>query len=268
MVEKQSLNLLNKLFLGMYDQSVVKGTYTTPYFSPDGIFRLLFIARPLAGKGTQSRLLMQRYGFQYVSTGDWVRYHIKGETKLGQEVMRYNDAGLLVPDDVIIKLFNWGMEEYNLQGKSVIFDGFPRTIPQMNEIEKHYSINLAIELDVGEQVIRDQRIGRLTCPKCQAIYHPITARPKISGVCDADGKILEIRKDDQPETVERRLGEFNRALPVAGAYEWMGRKLTLDGERKVDEISGVLKYHVGYLLVVNALLRGEDPKPILEQIYR
>ncbi len=253
----------------MYNTNLVKTMYTRPVFPASGEPYFLPIGRPLSGKGTQSEILTEIFGFRHVSTGDWVRAEIKNGTPLGKQVADYNNRGELVPDEIIIDIFELGMNQYGLWGYKLLLDGFPRTLPQLEYIETRHPITLAMELDVSEKTIREKRMGRLTCSTDGShIYHQINRPPKENGKCDIDGAALYVRKDDDPTTVERRLQEFNKALPVVDEYIKRGRLLKVDGEAAIKDISDVLTLHVGLLMAMNEARKGRSPKTVLEKILQ
>src|SRR5690606_20848540 len=170
---------------------------------------LILFGPPGAGKGTQGALLAERLGLLRLSTGDVLRDAVRRGTPLGAEARRYMDAGELVPDDVIV-----GIVRDCLAGDAadtgVIFDGFPRTLPQAERLDRLLaslgrSLEAVIVLEVPDETLVKRLGGRRSCPSCGALYNVYFDPPGEDGRCDACGGTLTQRPDDDPATVRRRL---------------------------------------------------------------
>lgn len=191
---------------------------------------LILLGAPGAGKGTQVDFLIKEHGIPAISTGNILRAAIKDGTPIGLEAQKYISAGKLVPDDVIIGIVKERLSQKDCE-KGFILDGMPRTIPQAEALEKAgIVIDAAVLLEIADALIEDRMVGRRTCLKCGATYH-VTNRPsKVTGVCDACGAELTIRKDDEPETVKARLKVYHEETePLIGFYKLRGKLYSVDG---------------------------------------
>ena len=203
--------------------------------------RLILLGPPGVGKGTQAQFLMDRLNAVQVSTGDLLRAAVREGTDLGKDAKRYMDAGNLVPDDVILGLIGERMTE--LKDRSVIFDGFPRTVAQAEGLDKlmdelGQKIDSVLELVVDDQVVIDRLSSRRSCPKCGAVFNLISAPPKVENVCDTCGHVgLIQRDDDKPDVIANRLRVYHeQTAPVAGYYKNHGNLVTVDGLGTVDNV--------------------------------
>ena len=180
-----------------------------------------------AGKGTMSDLIIKEYDIPHISTGDMLRENVRNGTELGKEAKSYMDAGKLVPDDVINAMVEQRLLEPDCQ-KGYLLDGFPRTLVQAeafgeiaNKIGK--PVEVVVALEVGFDVLADRITGRRICPKCGAIFHMTTHRPKVEGICDECGGELQQRKDDTVEKLRQRMDEYeNSTKPVIDYFDKLG----------------------------------------------
>lgn len=206
---------------------------------------ILFIGAPGSGKGTQSRELMSEYGFLQLSTGDLLRNAIKAKSDLGVKAQGFMDAGKLVPDDLIIDLVD-GYLSTN-KGKSVILDGFPRTVAQAKSLEQMLAKN-GSKLDkvfyfkINPLILIDRLTGRRTCANCGEIYH-IRTKPSSKGdKCEKCGGDLVHRKDDHEEVISKRLKEFeDNTGPTIEYYSKTGTMLTVDGDQPPENVFKEIK---------------------------
>jgi adenylate kinase len=182
---------------------------------------LIFLGPPGAGKGTQAKMLEERFGYRQFSTGDVLRRHRAEGTALGREAQGYMDRGELVPDDLIIR-----MVENELAGSTadVIFDGFPRTTAQAQALDALLARSgrtaLAIAFDVDDDVLAERLTGRWTHEPSGRTYHVKHNPPQKAGIDDVTGEPLIQRPDDTEETIRTRLAQYHaKTAPLVGYYE-------------------------------------------------
>ncbi len=203
--------------------------------------RLIMLGAPGAGKGTQAKKLASKYDIPHISTGDIFRANIKNETELGHKAKEYMDQGLLVPDSLTLELVADRLSQPDAQNGFVL-DGFPRTIPQATNLDETLTamgspIDVALNIHVEDDVIIKRMSGRRACEKCGATYHIINNPPKAEGVCDLCGGKLVLRKDDEPETVQKRLQVYHdQTQPLINFYKTKGLLKTVDGTMPIDVI--------------------------------
>lgn len=196
--------------------------------------RLVFLGAPGVGKGTQADRVTAQFGWPKISTGDLLREAVRNQTPLGLEAKKSMDAGKLVPDSVVIGMVRAKLAEPLCQNGFVL-DGFPRTVPQAEELngiltEKGLSLDRVINFRVSRQDIVKRLSGRRSCPKCQSVFHVDFAPPKISGQCDRCGAALVQRSDDKPETIEARLKVYDeQTAPLIAYYQKKQTLSDLDG---------------------------------------
>jgi len=182
---------------------------------------VIFLGPPGAGKGTQSQLLKERNGFIQISTGDLLREAVKNQTELGKLAKQYMDEGKLVPDDLIISLIKEKLQEY--ADKNIIFDGFPRTIPQAESLDNLLSrlnknVDAVILFKIEDEEIVKRLTGRRVCPSCGAVYHMVYNPPKIDEICDKCGAGLIQRDDDKEEVIRKRLEVYHQQTKPLTEY--------------------------------------------------
>lgn len=204
---------------------------------------IIFLGPPGAGKGTQSQLLKERDGFIQISTGDILREAVKNQTPLGIEAQKYMNEGKLVPDELIINLIAEKLEE--LKEKNIIFDGFPRTIPQAEALKellnkKGRKIDAVILFKIDDEEVIKRLSGRRVCPNCGAVYHVIYNPPKNDNLCDKCGTQLIQRDDDKEEVIKNRLQVYNQqTAPLIEYYKNM--ILTIDATANPEDIYNNIK---------------------------
>ncbi|HCM92258.1 MAG TPA: adenylate kinase, partial [Lachnospiraceae bacterium] len=194
-----------------------------------------------AGKGTQAKMIAEKYSIPHVSTGDIFRANIKEQTELGMEAKKYMDQGLLVPDELTVKILLDRVAKDDCRNGYVL-DGFPRTIPQAEVLDKAVSelnekIDYAINVDVKDENIIRRMSGRRACLKCGATYHIEHIPPKKEGICDKCGSELVLRDDDKPETVEKRLKVYHeQTQPLIDYYNKKGILKEVDGSQDMKDV--------------------------------
>ena len=203
---------------------------------------LVFLGPPGAGKGTQAKKLSEDRGFVHISTGDILRRAVSEGTPLGKKAKEYIDRGELVPDELMIAL----IEEVLPEKGGVIFDGFPRTIPQAEALDellerKGMEIKRAILFELEDDEIVERLTGRRSCPSCGAVYHLTFNPPARDELCDNCGTPLVQRGDDTEEVVRNRLEVYRRqTAPLIDYYSEGNKLIRLDAGRPIEEIYGEL----------------------------
>jgi adenylate kinase len=208
---------------------------------------LILLGPPGAGKGTQSKLLETRYGVAQISTGDMLRAEVKAGTPLGLEAKGVMAAGGLVADDLIIRMLADRIAKPDCT-QGFILDGFPRTVPQAEALDKllhetKVDLDAVIELKVDEPVLVERISGRFTCAKCGTGYHDKFKLPHVANTCDKCGSHeFSRRPDDKAETVHARLEAYRAdTLPIIPYYEAKGRLFTVDGMADMDEVESQIE---------------------------
>ena len=203
--------------------------------------KIIMLGAPGAGKGTQAKMIAEKYSIPHISTGDIFRANIKNGTQLGMEAKKYMDQGLLVPDELTVKILLDRVAKEDCAGGYVL-DGFPRTIPQAQVLDNALKelddqIDFAINVDVPDENIVRRMGGRRACLSCGATYHIEHIPPKKEGVCDACGKDLVLRDDDKPETVKNLLDFYHQQTqPLIDFYEKKGILRTVDGTVDMKDV--------------------------------
>jgi adenylate kinase len=207
---------------------------------------VIMVGAPGAGKGTQARLLCEALGIPQVSSGDIFRENLKNGTPLGVLARQYMDKGTLVPDDVTIGMVMDRLSQPDC-ANGAILDGFPRTLPQADALDKSLAgtglqVSLVPLLEVSDEAVIDRLAGRRICRECQAMYHVEFNPPKVEGVCDKCGGQLYRRTDDEPETVRGRLFVYyKQTAPLVGYYYAHHVLVTLDGDRPMEQVQADLQ---------------------------
>lgn len=202
---------------------------------------ILLIGPPGAGKGTQAEKISSTFGIPHLSTGNLFRAAIKAGSELGRKVEPLLREGKLVPDDVTIPIVDARLSEPDAV-KGVLFDGYPRTIPQADALEKTFErlgrkLNKVILIEVPDSTIVARMSGRRSCPKDGSVYHVVANPPKTPGKCDKCESDLVTRPDDVPETVQGRLNAYAaNTAPLIAYYEPKGLLARIDGKRTPDQV--------------------------------
>ena len=212
--------------------------------------KIIMLGAPGAGKGTQAKMIAEKYSVPHVSTGDIFRANIKNGTELGKEAKKYMDQGLLVPDELTVKILLDRVANEDCKNGYVL-DGFPRTIPQAEVLDEALTklgekIDFAIDVDVPDENIIRRMGGRRACVTCGATYHIEYVPPKQEGICDKCGSELILRDDDKPETVKNRLNVYHeQTQPLIDYYNKKNILKSVNGTKDMmevfDDITAILE---------------------------
>ncbi len=197
---------------------------------------IVLLGPPGVGKGTYAKRLSELLGLPHISTGDMLRDEIKRGTPLGQRVREYVESGKLVPDEIMIEVIKERLSREDCR-KGYILDGFPRTIPQAEALDRISHVDVVFNFVAPKEVIIDRLSGRLICRRCGAIYHKKYHPPKKPGICDICGGPLYQREDDRPEVIERRLEVYHQqTAPLIDYYRRRGLLVEIDASKGIDEV--------------------------------
>lgn len=205
---------------------------------------LIMLGAPGTGKGTVAAKLSEKLNIPQVSTGDIFRKAIAEKTEVGIEAEKYMSKGMLVPDEVTIRIVEERLKDEDVQN-GLILDGFPRTIEQAEALDKmlekvNKSIKLAINLETPEEEIIDRIVSRRVCSnqECKAVYNTKLNPPKVEGICDKCGKELIQRKDDNEETVKNRLvAYYKQSAPIVDYYKNKGVLYSSEVSIKINKMA-------------------------------
>ncbi len=197
--------------------------------------KLILLGAPGAGKGTQAELLIEKLAIPSISTGNMLREAMANGSELGKQVKQYMDAGLLVPDELVLSLVAERVAQPDC-ANGYILDGVPRTLVQAQVLDaKGVEIDHVVSLEIDDNVIAGRMTGRRVCTHCGASYHISANPPKQEGVCDLCGDALIVRKDDTPETVQKRLAVYHASTEVLKDYYAKQGKLRLiEGNQSIE----------------------------------
>lgn len=203
--------------------------------------KIIMLGAPGAGKGTQAKMIADKYSIPHISTGDIFRANIKNGTELGKKAKTYMDQGLLVPDELVVDLVvdRVGQEDCS---NGYVLDGFPRTIPQAESLDAALEklgskVDYAINVEVPDENIVRRMSGRRACVACGATYHIVHIPTKVEGICDRCGSELILRDDDKPETVKKRLVVYHeQTQPLIDYYNDKKVLVEVDGTKDMNDV--------------------------------
>jgi len=213
------------------------------------------LGAPGAGKGTQCKRIVEKYGLLHLSSGDILRQKIAYSVERIADRKELNakryplnadlmDSGELVPDEVIVEMMAGAIKKTPQAG--FVLDGFPRTVNQADRLDKLLACNgkridAVLNLKVNDRIVAERMTGRRSCPQCGAVYHIENLRPKVEGICDNDGATLIQRSDDSLEVVKNRLKTYHRQTePVVDYYRKHNTVYDIDANKDADEVSAQL----------------------------
>lgn len=210
----------------------------TGRLSPKVMSSIVLFGPPGAGKGTQAQRITEETGLPQVSTGDMLRAAVAAKTTTGLAAKSFMDAGQLVPDEIIIALIEQRIKDDDAK-KGVMYDGFPRTIPQAEALAKIDQISHVIAIEVPDERIVERICGRYTCGDCSAVYHDSFNPSSKEGICDScQSTNFKRRADDNADTVLARLSAYHeQTSPLATWYDERGAFFGVDGDRNIPDIT-------------------------------
>lgn len=201
------------------------------------MIRLVIFGRQGAGKGTQSTVLAEHYGAPHISTGDMLREAVAAGTDFGKQAKSYMDAGKLLPDDVMLGVVAERLAEPDVREHGFLLDGFPRTVGQAESLVGITPVDVALNLEVPEDVVLERISSRRVCVDCGRIYS-VSAPPATEATCDSCGGRVVQRDDDKPEAIARRLAAYREM--TAPTIEWFDSKgllVSVDGLGTPEQVS-------------------------------
>lgn len=200
---------------------------------------IVLLGAPGSGKGTQAGIVSQRFGVAHIASGDLFREAVNRGDELGQQAKSYMEKGLLVPDEITIRMILERIAAPDC-AQGFILDGFPRTLGQAQALDRvlgERGIDKVVYIKVSTEELVRRLSGRFICRDCQVPYHEITSPPKVPGRCDRCGGELYQRPDDSPETVRKRLEVyFVETAPLIDYYKEAGKLVEINGERGIEEV--------------------------------
>ena len=212
---------------------------------------LILLGPPGAGKGTQAERLRDAYDIPQLSTGDMLRSEVASGSPLGQKADGIMKAGQLVPDDLIIDLIDGRIDRDDCRG-GFILDGFPRTVPQAEALDrllnqKQRTLDHVVSIEVDDDAMVTRITGRFSCGNCGAGYHDTFKRPKVDGVCDVCGASdFKRRADDNETTVRERLKAYHaQTAPILAFYDTRSVVRRVDGMQGIDEVTEQMRRAIG-----------------------
>ena len=208
---------------------------------------IILLGPPGAGKGTQAQRLVERRGMRQLSTGDMLRAAVKAGTPVGLQAKAVMERGELVSDEIVSALIGEELDAMK-PGEGAIFDGYPRTAPQAESLDKILAdrgrtLDKVIELGVDEDALVERITGRFTCASCGKGYHDTFEKPAVEGTCDkCGGHEFKRRPDDNEETVRTRMAEYRaKTAPILPIYDAKGIVARVDGMADMDDVTAAIE---------------------------
>lgn len=203
---------------------------------------IILLGAPGAGKGTQAAMLEEKYGLPHISTGDIFRYNIKEQTEIGVIAKSYIDKGLLVPDEVTVKIVENRLKEDDCKN-GFMLDGFPRNVAQAEALAKFADIDKVIDIEIPFERLLHRLTGRRVCPKCNASYHVDFLNGNIKCAC---GTTLIQRPDDNEETVANRINVYTeQTSPLIDYYEKKNVLVKVNGDNTAEKVFAEIAEKLG-----------------------
>ncbi len=233
--------------------------------------RIVLLGAPGSGKGTQAKLLVEKYNVPQISTGDLLRAAVTAQTPLGRQAKAIMDAGQLVPNEIVLGMIRERLNNPDARN-GFILDGFPRNVEQAEELNTLLSnmdkpIEKAILIDVDFDVLMQRLTGRLSCEKCGAVYNTFTNPPALEDECDECGSDLHHRSDDNEETIGKRLRVYEQQTqPVADYYKAQNKLASIDGMGDINDIFKAIKVALQTPSSALPVKKTPAPLPIVKQV--
>lgn len=209
--------------------------------------RVVLLGPPGAGKGTQAKALVDRYGIVQLSTGDMLRAAVKAGTEIGKIADGIMKRGELVPNEVVVSIISDRIDQPDAK-RGFILDGFPRNVAQAEALDamlekKGLKLDHVIQMEVDDEALVERITGRFTCGKCGAGYHETFKPTRVAGVCDVCGSTEMVRRaDDNETTVRSRLATYHKeTAPLLPYYRKRGNLVQLDGMAPMDKVAGEIE---------------------------
>ena len=203
----------------------MRKTFKITLFGPQG-----------SGKGTQAEMLGERYGVPILAVGDILRKEVKNQTEVGKLAASLINRGKLIPDEIVNKIIFSELTQDKYKN-GFILDGYPRSMNQLEILEKSINLTQAIELMVSDGEVIKRLGGRRICSNCGAIYHIESKPPKKEGACDVCGKKLIVREDDESEAIKRRLAIYHQETePILNYYFERKKLIRVNGEQPIERV--------------------------------
>jgi len=203
--------------------------------------RIVMLGPPGAGKGTQAKKIAEEFKIPHISTGEILRKAVQDNTPLGKKASEYLDKGLLVPDEIVEGIVRSRLKMHDCAA-GFLLDGFPRTVRQAENLdeflkEENVNLDIVINIQVEQRLLIERFTGRRTCQKCGATFHIKFSPPKTPGICDKCGEKLIVRKDDDIETVKKRLEVYETTTaPLVDYYDRRKLLVNVDGSKPIDDV--------------------------------
>ncbi|HFE38685.1 MAG TPA: adenylate kinase [Gammaproteobacteria bacterium] len=207
--------------------------------------RIILLGAPGSGKGTQAKMLVDKYHIPQISTGDLLRAAVAEGTELGKQAKATIEAGQLVSDDIVLGMIEERLAQADTE-KGFILDGFPRNLAQGQALdsllEKHHQkIDTVIFIDINQEKLIERLTQRVTCENCGQMYNLLSSPPKSEGVCDKCGGKLTHREDDNEETIRKRMTVFvEQTSPLVSYYEAQNKLHKFEGTQSIENVQAAI----------------------------